>query len=834
MAEQRILYEVEVKGFDKADANLVKLKKEFDENKKKIDELAKSNKESQKVIADKNKLLEKGIELTEEDTQAIEDSNKTIAENNSKLEELKEKQQDINKQKREAKSITEAYNKVINSEIGSNDQLKARLKILTAEYNSMGAEKRINTEEGKALTASIRTITDTLKANESAVGDNRRNVGNYASALSGLGGPIGNTIKGVQGFNAALSANPALAVVMVIKVLIDIFKENAVIADQLTFAIAGISSGFRFFIDTIVDTVSNLGKLTTALKNPLKFLSDLASGTLEAGKAGTRAAKDLDDYTESLAKNEVAIKLNNQQIKNLEKSLKDKTKSEKERIQIAEDIAALEVQNAKLAQENAEKELAAEKLKLDGKRLSAEEKARLTKLEGAVEEARIEADIALSQKQTRINILLQKEQTASFKAEKKQQGETEEEYQKRIEALRNEFLLSEREKIAKSFEDKLKGLDSTNAKELEIITAIENQKIAKLKEFDDKQKEQIEKFEAEKIEAIIKARQEENKKELVELELALFDQLNALEGNKEAQQKAIDAFNKERSAKQIAFLQNETKIINEELSNILSDEEKTALNARLLEVQQAIKGIKDEIKEEEPTPIISDEAIGKTLNGLQAVQQTINAISTGIQANTQKQINALDQQLQAGKISKEKFESDKIEIERKAAEKQKKIQVGQTIIAGLQAGIQALANTTLPFPISLGALIPVAATTGANIAQIRAQKFNTGGFVSGAGTKTSDSIPAMLSNGEYVQRAAAVDYYGTDFMSAINNLQIPKFSTGGLVTPVSSAGTGSQVAAGVSELAQKVQQQEIRVINVESDFSNIQNRVNNVEQARTF
>jgi hypothetical protein len=834
MAEERLLYEVKIDGFSDASKNLKDLRTLTLEYRQAIAESQKEVKGFEKQLSDLQKETANGTKATEAQTKTMQDLKDKISETNNSIEQQKEELGKVNSEKRQARGITEAYNKIITSEIGSNEQLKAQLKILTADYNSMGAEKRNNTEEGKALASQIRTITDTLKANESAVGDNRRNVGNYASALSGLGGPIGNTIKGVQGFNAALTANPALAVVMVIKVLIDIFKENAVIADQLTFAIAGISSGFRFFIDTIVDTVSNLGKLTKALKNPLKFLSDLASGTLEAGKAGTRAAKDLDDYTESLAKNEVAIKLNNQQIKNLEKSLKDKTKSEKERIQIAEDIAALEVQNAKLAQENAEKELAAEKLKLDGKRLSAEEKARLTKLEGAVEEARIEADIALSEKQTRINILLQKEQTASFKAEKKQQGETEEEYQKRIEALRNEFLLSERERIANAFDEKIATLDSTNAKELEIITAIENQKIAKLKEFDDKQKEQIEKFESEKIEAIVKARQEENKKELVELELALFDQLNALEGNKEAQQKAIDAFNKERSAKQIAFLQNETKIINEELSNILSDEEKTALNARLLEVQQAIKAIKDEIKEEEPTPIISDEAIGKTLNGLQAVQQTINAISTGIQANTQKQINALDQQLQAGKISKEKFESDKIEIERKAAEKQKKIQVGQTIIAGLQAGIQALANTTLPFPISLGALIPVAATTGANIAQIRAQKFNSGGFVSGAGTKTSDSIPAMLSNGEYVQRAAAVDYYGTDFMSAINNLQIPKFSTGGLVTPVSSAGTGSQVAAGVTELAQKVQAQEIRVINVESDFSNIQNRVNNVEQARTF
>jgi len=42
------------------------------------------------------------------------------------------------------------------------------------------------------------------------------------------------------------------------------------------------------------------------------------------------------------------------------------------------------------------------------------------------------------------------------------------------------------------------------------------------------------------------------------------------------------------------------------------------------------------------------------------------------------------------------------------------------------------------------------------------------GRISGPGTSTSDSIPAMLSDGEWVIRAAAVDKYGDAFMQAIN------------------------------------------------------------------
>lgn len=69
---------------------------------------------------------------------------------------------------------------------------------------------------------------------------------------------------------------------------------------------------------------------------------------------------------------------------------------------------------------------------------------------------------------------------------------------------------------------------------------------------------------------------------------------------------------------------------------------------------------------------------------------------------------------------------------------------------------------------------------------------SAGGGVWGAGTTTSDSIPALLSNNEWVHRAAAVERYGVPFMQALNNLQVdpkdlPRFAGGGQV--------GGQLAA---------------------------------------
>ena len=53
-----------------------------------------------------------------------------------------------------------------------------------------------------------------------------------------------------------------------------------------------------------------------------------------------------------------------------------------------------------------------------------------------------------------------------------------------------------------------------------------------------------------------------------------------------------------------------------------------------------------------------------------------------------------------------------------------------------------------------------------------------GGLITGPGTATSDSIPAMLSNGEYVINAAAVQKLGTPYLDALNSAH---FAEGGQV-----------------------------------------------------
>ena len=91
-------------------------------------------------------------------------------------------------------------------------------------------------------------------------------------------------------------------------------------------------------------------------------------------------------------------------------------------------------------------------------------------------------------------------------------------------------------------------------------------------------------------------------------------------------------------------------------------------------------------------------------------------------------------------------------------------------------------------------------------AQMGIGGFATGGYISGRGTGTSDSIPAMLSNGEFVIKASSVKKYGTNFLNAVNSgsfsripVRIPKFAKGGIVAD-GIEGT----ARGMSEFAKGV------------------------------
>lgn len=83
--------------------------------------------------------------------------------------------------------------------------------------------------------------------------------------------------------------------------------------------------------------------------------------------------------------------------------------------------------------------------------------------------------------------------------------------------------------------------------------------------------------------------------------------------------------------------------------------------------------------------------------------------------------------------------------------------------------------------------------------------FASGGSVAGPGTGTSDSVPAMLSNGEYVLNAQAVDRLGVPFLNGLNTGRLRGFASGGLAGsggaynhPVNAASSSSSRSSSIT------------------------------------
>ena len=109
------------------------------------------------------------------------------------------------------------------------------------------------------------------------------------------------------------------------------------------------------------------------------------------------------------------------------------------------------------------------------------------------------------------------------------------------------------------------------------------------------------------------------------------------------------------------------------------------------------------------------------------------------------------------------------------------VQIDETNVEQVKARMQQLAADIAKLLV----IQPVIASSGEQVAPL--PQFATGGQVRGPGSGTSDSIPALLSNGEYVINAAAVRKLGKGYLDLINNgIPLRRFADGGMVESVAA------------------------------------------------
>lgn len=191
--------------------------------------------------------------------------------------------------------------------------------------------------------------------------------------------------------------------------------------------------------------------------------------------------------------------------------------------------------------------------------------------------------------------------------------------------------------------------------------------------------------------------------------------------------------------------QEKVKKATEEIAN--EEQRNQTLIAMNLEYQQQKTDIEDKYTEERKqiakaefeTKAAAAEAIGSIMGGLSSVMESFG------------------------------------EENKKAAKAAKVMAIGEIAVntgVAIARGVKE-AQAAGPFPANIVAIATTITTILANMASaistVKSAKFAHGGLVSGAGTATSDSIPARLSNGESVMTAAATSMFAPA-LSAFNQI----------------------------------------------------------------
>ena len=204
---------------------------------------------------------------------------------------------------------------LLDSEATSVNALRAQLAQNTVELNKMSEAQRTTSKEGVELTEQTKALSDKLKELEKSVGDNRRNVGNYAESVKegilqtqGLSGGTGalvgamkSGITGVQAFNAALKANPILFIVTTVLTLIGLIekmiKRNSDLATSLKAAFAPFQTILGRLLDYITEMFTALAKAFEWLAEKITWLLNkiglISDATLEAARSASALEKEM-------------------------------------------------------------------------------------------------------------------------------------------------------------------------------------------------------------------------------------------------------------------------------------------------------------------------------------------------------------------------------------------------------------------------------------------------------------------------------------------------------------------------------------------------------------
>ena len=724
-----------------------------------------------------------------------------------------------------------ATTKELKVKIDATINAEASIKTLK-ELKLLQKQVGLGSAEYKKLEGAIDDMSDSLKGAKKGAAD-------WVDTLENAGGPLGMVGAGINkmkvafsSFNTALKASVIGIIVGLLGGMVAAFSSNEKAMKKLQpifiafeKILGGIFTALEPLLDMFVELAMTvlpyltdaIGGIYSVFSGLFTFIKTYATGVGKVLKG--IFTLDLDSLKEGVKDltniYSTSWKATKETYAKFQQGAKDETKTEKEEREKRQKLA--EEDKAKREKLSAD-ELARRKGDLDAK-IELEVKQENTsreKLE-ALYKQKYEAEIQGQKLSDAQKLLLRKQ------------------YQQKVEDALNE----DKAKRQKDYEDGIKLLQSNSKLELDQLNAnLTEAKVIYGENSKEARKTQDEIFQAQK-EALDKETELLNKKgdlteeEKIRLKSIVIEQQNLTTTVIAENKKRVDSDNSALLKKGEDTKKASDKAYQDKMSVAANDfalqqqilDDKIEQDKKFYEEQLAIIGLTDEQKkalQEKQTADVKANAdaqvqiqkakteaelalLNATANGINALadiigKNTVTGKALAVAASLINTYSAIAGQLRASTASPGAVIPG--------------YAIAQAIATGLVGykAVSDIISVKVPTTSSGTASVP----SGASVSKPRGLAM--GGYVSGEGTSTSDSIPALLSNGESVINAASTQMF-KPLLSTINQIGGGRqFASGGVI---SSEFNQSSAMTSLTD-AIFAQQQPIKTYVVSSDMTNQQ------------
>lgn len=315
-------------------------------------------------------------------------------ENGEQAKRLAEVEANLKKQQAAVKSNTAALqvaNKEINTQNMTLDEQRQLLGQLQKAYGGLTPEQQKSTKTGKLLSEQINTLNESVKAQEAAIGDHRRNVGNYTESVVQAFDQAGVGVGGFMNKLKAFFANPWAilvgAIVTAFKALVDAFKGSEDRMRELQSAFApfqGVINTVKQGLDAFAKVVGGvvveaLGKMADGMQwllEKIDAFGEFLGKDWDFSKrvqANAEAAKQIAAQDQALIDKKRAFQVEEAELNNQISELRAKA-AEKDKYTTDQRIAFMErARDLELQLANKRKGIAEDELQLAEKRAAQSE-----------------------------------------------------------------------------------------------------------------------------------------------------------------------------------------------------------------------------------------------------------------------------------------------------------------------------------------------------------------------------------------------------------------------------------------------------------------------------